>query len=102
MVARRDDLEGARAVLHRAKKEYPKGDQTAAVDELLARIPPESAHKEEKPARRADRRDDQQAAVDENGGDNKLQDILNRVAESAKDAGVSVQVSAKADVISPH
>jgi N-acetylmuramoyl-L-alanine amidase len=117
LMGRRGDMEGARALLLRARKDHAHGDQVRAVAELLARLPP-PAPKEE--ARRppppppsvatrktADKPDRAQKSPAADGASKvaqgeertdgadarSVEEILNRFAAAAEDAGVSIKAS---------
>ncbi|MEW5850805.1 MAG: N-acetylmuramoyl-L-alanine amidase [Myxococcota bacterium] len=96
MLSRKGDVQGARALLARARDGYPKGDQARAVRELLARLPEVSPEKNEgaekartelvsaTPARRV--------SDDNSDGNDRVQEILARVAQ--RDAGPAVEAEA--------
>jgi N-acetylmuramoyl-L-alanine amidase len=110
-MGRKGDLDGARALLQRARKEQPNGDQAKAVIELLGRLPPEPAP-EKAVARRAEKKDvekrevaekvekpsrshvdkaDKPAAMEEDtASKDRLQDILDKFAQAQRDGGLPV------------
>ncbi len=120
LMTRRGDLDGARTLLQRARKDYPNGDQVRAVAELLGRIPPEAPRKAEKPAEKTttdkteksakvdrkpappeprthvDKSDKPAAMEEDTASKDKLQEILNRFAESQKDTGLPVTMDVAA------
>ncbi|MBI5493773.1 MAG: N-acetylmuramoyl-L-alanine amidase [Deltaproteobacteria bacterium] len=113
LAARKGDLEGARALLQRARKDHPKGDQARAVTELLARLPEPPA---EKPAPRREKapervaraepaaprthvdKSEKPAAMEEDTASRaRLHDILEKFAEGARDAGTRAADAPAAD-----
>lgn len=78
LVSRRSDLDGARELLQRARREQPRGDQAAAVAELLSRLPKAASPPAPSPVQ----------AAKEPSDEDRVQDILDRYVATLEDAGV--------------